>query len=56
VEDISRKIDKAAASIPINQLWINPDCGLKTRSWPETEAGLGNMVTAAKLARKRFDH
>ncbi|MBA3603531.1 MAG: 5-methyltetrahydropteroyltriglutamate--homocysteine S-methyltransferase [Parachlamydiaceae bacterium] len=56
VEEIFRKIEKATASIPISQLWINPDCGLKTRSWPETEAGLENMVKAAKLARQRFSH
>ncbi len=56
VEDIYRRIEKATVSIPITQLWINPDCGLKTRSWPETEAGLGNMVKAAKLARQRFGH
>ncbi|MFY8210828.1 MAG: hypothetical protein ACOVOE_16165, partial [Caulobacter sp.] len=33
------------------QLWVNPDCGLKTRKWPETEAAIINMVEAAKRAR-----
>ena len=33
------------------QLWVNPDCGLKTRKWPETEAALVNMVAAARAAR-----
>jgi len=34
------------------QLWINPDCGLKTRQWSETKAALGHMVDAAKGYRK----
>jgi 5-methyltetrahydropteroyltriglutamate--homocysteine methyltransferase len=42
---------KAAAVIPPGQLWINPDCGLKTRGWPETEAALRHMVEAARLLR-----
>lgn len=42
---------KAAAVIPAENLWINPDCGLKTRGWPETEAALGNMVQAAREVR-----
>jgi 5-methyltetrahydropteroyltriglutamate--homocysteine methyltransferase len=42
---------KAAAVIPPGQLWINPDCGLKTRGWPETEAALRHMVAAARLLR-----
>jgi 5-methyltetrahydropteroyltriglutamate--homocysteine methyltransferase len=40
--------------VPHQNLWINPDCGLKTRGWPETEAALANMVTAAKLLRKEL--
>jgi 5-methyltetrahydropteroyltriglutamate--homocysteine methyltransferase len=38
---------KAAAVIPAQNLWVNPDCGLKTRGWPETLAALKNMVEAA---------
>jgi 5-methyltetrahydropteroyltriglutamate--homocysteine methyltransferase len=34
------------------QLWINPDCGLKTRAWEEVEPALANMVEAAKLMRR----
>ncbi|MGZ5151167.1 MAG: hypothetical protein ACXWI6_14095, partial [Burkholderiales bacterium] len=37
--------------IPIDRLWVNPDCGLKTRGWPETERALRNMVTAARQLR-----
>ena len=34
------------------QLWINPDCGLKTRGWPEVKTALENMVAAAQEVRK----
>ena len=43
---------KATAVVPAANLWINPDCGLKTRGWPETEAALANMVAAAKVLRE----
>ncbi|WKV86482.1 5-methyltetrahydropteroyltriglutamate--homocysteine S-methyltransferase [Pseudomonas sp. B24_DOA] len=43
---------KAAQRIPVERLWVNPDCGLKTRSWPETEAALVHMVNAARQLRK----
>ena len=36
------------------QLWINPDCGLKTRQWPETRAALDFMVKAAKEFRAKY--
>ncbi|ATH81623.1 5-methyltetrahydropteroyltriglutamate--homocysteine S-methyltransferase [Pseudomonas sp. KHPS1] len=42
---------KAARRIPLERLWVNPDCGLKTRAWPETEAALVNMVAAARQLR-----
>lgn len=42
---------KARAVIPPHQLWVNPDCGLKTRAWPETRAALRNMVQAAQRLR-----
>jgi len=42
---------KAAQRIPAERLWINPDCGLKTRAWPETELALTNMVAAARHLR-----
>lgn len=44
-------LKKAKAVIPAEQLWVNPDCGLKTRAWPETEAALRSMVDAAKALR-----
>jgi 5-methyltetrahydropteroyltriglutamate--homocysteine methyltransferase len=46
-EDMVRLMRKAAAVIAPRNLWVNPDCGLKTRGWPETESALRNMVAAA---------
>ena len=44
-------LEKAAAVIPVDQLWVNPDCGLKTRHWDETKKALIEMVNAAKQMR-----
>jgi 5-methyltetrahydropteroyltriglutamate--homocysteine methyltransferase len=44
-------LEKAAALLPAGNIWVNPDCGLKTRRWTETIAALKNMVQAAKQAR-----
>ncbi len=46
---------KAAARIPAERLWVNPDCGLKTRQWAEVIPALRNMVAAAKTLRKSRD-
>ncbi|MCJ9710428.1 5-methyltetrahydropteroyltriglutamate--homocysteine S-methyltransferase, partial [Bordetella hinzii] len=45
-------MEKAAKSLPKERLWVNPDCGLKTRAWPETEAALIGMVQAARNLRQ----
>ncbi|UST82865.1 5-methyltetrahydropteroyltriglutamate--homocysteine S-methyltransferase [Pseudomonas siliginis] len=45
---------KAAQRIPVERLWVNPDCGLKTRGWPETESALVHMVSAARQLRKEW--
>jgi len=45
-------MQKAAARLPKERLWVNPDCGLKTRAWPETEAALISMVQAARALRQ----
>jgi 5-methyltetrahydropteroyltriglutamate--homocysteine methyltransferase len=50
-QDIVALLKKAAAVIAPEQLWVNPDCGLKTRGWNETEAALANMVAAAHALR-----
>lgn len=47
-------LEKAADLLPARNLWVNPDCGLKTRKWPETKEALENMVAAAKQARQIF--
>ena len=52
VNEIIEAVKKMFAKIPKEKLWINPDCGLKTRGIPETEASLKNLVKAAKEVRK----
>lgn len=47
-------IKKAAERIPAERLWINPDCGLKTRQWNEVIPALTNMVAAARTLRAAF--
>lgn len=47
-DEMVRLLEKAKAVIPAEQLWVNPDCGLKTRHWPETKSALIAMVAAAK--------
>ena len=49
--DMVKLLQKASAVIPPAHLWVNPDCGLKTRGWAETEAALKNMVAAAQQMR-----
>lgn len=52
VEEMLELLRRAAAVIPRERLWVNPDCGLKTRGWPETRAALANMVAAARQLRE----
>ncbi len=47
---------RACDVIPPGRVWVNPDCGLKTRGWPETEAALRSMVEAAHRMRRRLDN
>ena len=49
--EMVRLLKKAAQRVPVERLWVNPDCGLKTRGWAETEAALVNMVAAARQLR-----
>lgn len=51
VEEMSEQIKAFLQVLPKEQLWINPDCGLKTRGWSETKAALTNMIKAVHLAR-----
>ncbi len=50
-EEMVALLEKAEAVIPADQLWVNPDCGLKTRAWDETKKALIAMVDAAKELR-----
>lgn len=52
VEWMEELLLKAAKRIPTERLWVNPDCGLKTRGWTETRQALANMVQAAQNLRK----
>ncbi|WP_283627828.1 5-methyltetrahydropteroyltriglutamate--homocysteine S-methyltransferase [Shewanella baltica] len=54
VEAIVHLIEKAAQKVPVRQLWVNPDCGLKTRTWDEVEPALKNMVDATRELRRRL--
>ena len=49
--DMEALLQKAEQGIAADQLWVNPDCGLKTRGWPEVKASLQNLVAAAKALR-----
>lgn len=54
VESIEKLMRRAMDVIPAERLWINPDCGLKTRGWEETKLALQNMVTVAKRLRAQL--
>ncbi|MEV4748898.1 5-methyltetrahydropteroyltriglutamate--homocysteine S-methyltransferase [Streptosporangium sp. NPDC049248] len=49
--EIASLLRKGLDGIPAERLWVNPDCGLKTRGWPEVRDSLGNLVTAAREIR-----
>ncbi|WP_214000119.1 5-methyltetrahydropteroyltriglutamate--homocysteine S-methyltransferase [Arsukibacterium sp.] len=51
---IKQLIRQAATKIPADRLWVNPDCGLKTRGWDETRSALINMVKACKELRSEL--
>ena len=50
-QEIVDLLKRAARVIPAERLWVNPDCGLKTRGWPEVEMALTHMVEAARILR-----
>src|SRR5262249_13294075 len=47
-------MQRAAKLLPVAHLWVNPDCGLKTRGWDETKTALINMVAAARALREQY--
>jgi 5-methyltetrahydropteroyltriglutamate--homocysteine methyltransferase len=53
--EMTRLLEKATQVIAPENLWVNPDCGLKTRGWSETEAALSNMVAAAQALRQKHE-
>lgn len=55
VAEMETTIDQILAKLPISQVWINPDCGLKTRHEAETYASLRHLVTAAVQKREEYD-
>jgi 5-methyltetrahydropteroyltriglutamate--homocysteine methyltransferase len=52
-QEIKDRIEEMLRYLKPEQLWINPDCGLKTRQWQETKAALTNLVNAAKFYRQK---
>lgn len=54
-QEIVSLLEAAANKIPVEQLWVNPDCGLKTRTWDEVKPALENLLGAAKEFRDRLD-
>jgi 5-methyltetrahydropteroyltriglutamate--homocysteine methyltransferase len=54
--EIESLIEKAKSSVKLENLWINPDCGLKTRGWPEVKNTIEHMVNATKKAREQLDN
>ncbi|KAI9696974.1 MAG: methionine-synthesizing 5- methyltetrahydropteroyltriglutamate--homocysteine methyltransferase [Candelina mexicana] len=53
-QEIKDRIEEMLQYLKPDQLWIDPDCGLKTRQWTETKAALTNMVNAAKFYRQKY--
>ena len=51
VEELAELIGLAADAVPVSRLWVNPDCGLKTRGYAETKASLDNLVFATRQVR-----
>ncbi|MEU1619512.1 5-methyltetrahydropteroyltriglutamate--homocysteine S-methyltransferase [Streptomyces sp. NPDC005722] len=53
-DEAAALLRKGLEAIPAERLWVNPDCGLKTRGWPETRASLENLVAAARTVRSEL--
>ena len=53
-EEMEQLLQKATKLLPVDNIWVNPDCGLKTRDWPETKLALAHMVEVAKKMRKEY--
>ena len=55
IDEMVSLLEKAVALLPARNIWINPDCGLKTRKWPETKQALENMVKAGEKLRAKIE-
>ncbi|NNN29317.1 5-methyltetrahydropteroyltriglutamate--homocysteine S-methyltransferase [Streptomyces sp. S3(2020)] len=53
-EEAAELLRTGLRAIPAERLWVNPDCGLKTRGWPETRVSLENLVAAARTVREEL--
>ena len=53
IEEMVKQIEALIEVLPKEQLWINPDCGLKTRKWPEVKQSLINLVEAVKIVKTK---
>ena len=53
-QEIKDRVEEMLQYLKPEQLWINPDCGLKTRQWKETKTALDNLVNAAKFFREKY--
>jgi 5-methyltetrahydropteroyltriglutamate--homocysteine methyltransferase len=53
-EEMALLITRALEVLPAERLWVNPDCGLKTRAWPEVNSALARMVEAARSVRAKL--
>ena len=54
VDEMTALLEKASERLAADQIWVNPDCGLKTRKWEEVRPALANMVEAAKALRAKL--
>jgi 5-methyltetrahydropteroyltriglutamate--homocysteine methyltransferase len=54
VQEMLNLLERAASLLPPENIWVNPDCGLKTRKWPETKEALSHMVEAGRMARRKW--
>ena len=52
-EQLVQQLTAGIAQLPAQQIWVNPDCGLKTRRWEEVVPALKNMVEAARQLREK---
>ncbi|MEM9981227.1 MAG: 5-methyltetrahydropteroyltriglutamate--homocysteine S-methyltransferase, partial [Bacteroidota bacterium] len=53
VEEMVYLLSKAKEVLPLQNIWVNPDCGLKTRKWEETKSAIKNMVQGAREMRQK---